>query len=118
MPGTEKPYRVYRGGRVKGEVPLQTRPPDIGDDGPANGKPRRAPRPRRPPSWPRRIGIALLVLFVAVVVWSIVGYLAVRSGVHAANERLDKTAPDVRATLDEQDGLLLNHATNILLLGS
>ena len=25
MPGEEKPYRVYRGGRQKGKVPLQTR---------------------------------------------------------------------------------------------
>ena len=26
MPGEEKPYRVYRGGRQKGKVPLQARP--------------------------------------------------------------------------------------------
>ena len=26
MPREEKPYRVYRGGRQKGKVPLQSRP--------------------------------------------------------------------------------------------
>src|SRR5919198_659085 len=117
MRGTEKPYRVYRGGRVKGKVPLQSRP-EQPDDGRTNGKPRRFQRPRRPPSWRRRIGVALLLLFVVLVVWSIAGYFAVRSGVSAANKRLDASAPDLRNALDEQDGLLLSHSTNILLLGS
>ena len=117
MPGTDKPYRVYRGGRVKGRVPLEFRP-ERRRDGRADGKPRRAPRPRRPPSWRRRIGIALLVVFVFLIVWSIAGYLAVRRGVSAANKRLDKTAPDVRATLDPQSGILISHPSDILLLGS
>src|SRR5918911_5597292 len=99
MPGTEKPYRVYRGGRTKGRVPLQSRPAE--QDGRANGKPRRPPRPRRPPSWSRRIGIALLLVLVLVVVWSVAGYFAVRSGVSAANDRLDKSAPDARGALDQ-----------------
>src|SRR5919199_3536331 len=117
MAGTEKPYRVYRGGRAKGRVPLEFRR-DQPQDGRADGKPRRPPRPRRPPSWRRRVGIALLVVFVLLVVWAVAGYFAVRSGVADANARLDKTAPDVRAALDPQEGLLLSHSTNILLLGS
>ena len=56
----EKPYRVYRGGRVKGRVPLERpqRRPD------RNGRTPREPRVRRPRrrwSWKRRIGVTLLI---------------------------------------------------------
>ena len=112
MSGTEKPYRVYRGGRTRGRVPLQQRP-DAARNGrrPHGARPR---RPARPPSWRRRIGIGLLVLLVLLVAWSVAGYLSVRSGVAAANKRLPRSA---YAALDHQDGLLLSHPTNVLLLG-
>ena len=110
----EKPYRVYRGGRVKGKVPLE-RPekarPDRNGRGPREPKIR---RPRRRWSWKRRIGIGALVLILFVVVWSIAGYLSFRSGVQKANARLD---PAARAALSKQSGLLLSHPTSILLLG-
>jgi len=109
----EKPYRVYRGGRVKGRVPLerpQTRPD-------RNGREPRQPkirRPRRRWSWKRRIGVALLVLLVLIVVWGIAGYLSFRSGVRKANARLD---PSVPAVLTKQDGLMLSNPSTLLLLG-
>jgi polyisoprenyl-teichoic acid--peptidoglycan teichoic acid transferase len=109
----EKPYRVYRGGRVKGRVPLerpQTRPD-------RNGREPRQPKirkPRRRWSWRRRIGVTLLVLLVLIVVWSIAGYLSFRSGVRKANARLDQSVP---AVLTKQDGLLLSHSSTVLLLG-
>src|SRR5919199_1412322 len=116
MARTEKPYRVYRGGRARGNVPLQSRP-DASEDGRANGKPKRPVRPRRPPSWRRRIGFALLALVLLLVGWSVAGYLSVRGGVAAANKRLDRIAPDAPGALDQQNGLLLSHPTDILLLG-
>src|SRR5437667_398758 len=109
----EKPYRVYRGGRVKGRVPLerpQTRPD-------RNGREPRQPkvrRPRRRWSWKRRIGIILLVLLVLIIVWGIAGYLSFRSGVRKANARLD---PSVPAVLAKQSGLLLSNPSTLLLLG-
>src|SRR5438034_8906326 len=109
----EKPYRVYRGGRVKGRVPLerpQTRPD-------RNGREPRQPKTRKPRrrwSWKRRIGLGLLVFLVLIIVWSVVGYLSFRSGVRKANARLD---PKVPAVLTKQDGLLLSHASTVLLLG-
>jgi LCP family protein required for cell wall assembly len=113
MPGTEKPYRVYRGGRARGSVPLQQRRPE--PDG--NGRGGRAPkvrRPRRAPSWRRRIGVLLLLLVLLLVAWGVTSYLSVRSGVASANKRLPAGTD---AALDRQDGLILSHPTQILLLG-
>jgi LCP family protein required for cell wall assembly len=109
----EKPYRVYRGGRVKGRVPLE-RPqarPDRNGRGPRQPKIR---RPRRRWSWPKRIALGLLLLVFLTVAWAIAGYLSFRSGVEKANARLDDSVPPV---LSKQDGLLLSHPTTILLLG-
>jgi len=107
----EKPYRVYRGGRQKGKVPLP------GRDGrepsqPSDGKVRRQ---RKPWTWKRWILVAILVLVVLLVVWTVAGYLSVRSGVSDANGRL---APGTTAALTKQNGLILDSATNILLLGT
>jgi LCP family protein required for cell wall assembly len=112
----EKPYRVYRGGRVKGRVPLerpQTRPER---DGRSPREPR-VRRPRRRWSWKRRIGLSLLLVLVLVVIWSIAGYLSFRSGVATANGRLDKTAPGVRSVLAPQNGAVISNPTTMLLLG-
>jgi polyisoprenyl-teichoic acid--peptidoglycan teichoic acid transferase len=109
----EKPYRVYRGGRVKGKVPLD-RPRARPERDGRSPRPPKIRRPRRRWSWKRRIGIGLIVLFVVAVVWGIAGYLSFRSGVAKANARLDDS---VRPTLTKQDGLLLSNATTILLLG-
>jgi LCP family protein required for cell wall assembly len=116
----EKPYRVYRGGRTKGKVPLQRRAdaprrPSAGPDGDGRGRDPVRRRPRRRWSWKRRIGIGVLVLVLFLIVWGVVGYLSVRGGVKDANARL---SPGAGATLAKQDGLLLSHSSNILLLGT
>jgi LCP family protein required for cell wall assembly len=106
----EKPYRVYKGGRAKGKVPLATRP-SPGRDGAPQPQPARTRRPR----WGRRIGLAVLLLAVLLVVWVVASYLAFRSGVAEANDRLPA---DVEAGLAPQDGLVLTNPTLIVLLGT
>jgi LCP family protein required for cell wall assembly len=119
MPGGEKPYRVYRGGRTKGKVPLQSRPAPVRSsardgDGKRAAKP---PKRRRQTTWTAKnwIGLAVVLLLVALVAWAVGSYLAVGQGVQAANKRLD---PRAKAVLAHQNGLLLSHPTNILLLGT
>ena len=115
MARVEKPYRVYRGGRVKGKVPLERRvEAPRRRNGREPGKPK-IRRPRKPWSWPRRIGVALVLLILLFVIWALVGFLSVRSGVKAANKRLPA---DVRPTLVKDKGSLLGHASDILLLGT
>src|SRR6266571_4638138 len=117
MPEQEKPYRLYRGGRVKGKVPAPPRPKRLGrsgGDGQRYAGPGPAPRSRRR-NWSRWILLGVLVLFVLVVVWGIASYLAFRSGVREANKRLDSST---RALLQHQSGLLLSHPTTVLLLGT
>lgn len=107
----EKPYRVYRGGRQKGKVPLPGR--DGGDRRPPDdGKVR---RPRKAWTWRRWTLLAILVLVVLVVVWGVAGYLSVSSGVSDANKRLP---PGTTSVLTKQNGLILDSPTNILLLGT
>ena len=116
MATEQKPYRVYRGGRVKGRVPLerpQTRPQR---DGRAPREPR-VRRPKRRWSWKRRIGVTLLVVLLVIIIWSIAAYLSFRSGVNKANQRLDTTAPGMERVLSPQDGALISNPTSILLLG-
>jgi LCP family protein required for cell wall assembly len=119
MPGEEKPYRVYRGGRQKGKVPLQTRP----GRGAARARGRdgsdyRGPGPiKQGKKWSRgrRIGIVLGALLLLLVVWAVASYFAFRSGVTAANKRLPAGAAEA---LDHQDSLVLSTPTNILILGT
>lgn len=112
----DKPYRVYRGGRTKGRVPTLPRPergPELDGRGrrPSGvGQPR-----RRRLDWGRRIALGVAVVVLLLVVWGFASYLSVRSGVSAANDRLEDGA---RAVLAPQDGLLVSHATTILLLGT
>ncbi len=125
MAPDEKPYRVYRGGRVKGKVPAPSKPrpgnssPDrrsvrASADGGRPGAKQRVSLPGRP-SWKRMLAIGLLVFLVLSVAWAVTSYLAVRSGVEAANKRL---TPGTRAALAKQNGLLLSHGTTVLLLGT
>jgi hypothetical protein len=109
----EKPYRVYRGGRTKGRVPLE-RPQSRRDRDGRGPRPPKIRQPRRRWSWKKRIGVGLIVLLLLTIVWAVAGFLSFRSGVHKANERL---GPAVPATLTKQNGLLLNKDTTILLLG-
>ena len=80
MPSGEKPYRVYRGGRVKGKVPTLPKP------GRQEGRGRFQLRPKR--RWLRWIPVLLGLLLVFVVVWAIASYFQFRDGVSAANKRL------------------------------
>ncbi|HZR94727.1 MAG TPA: LCP family protein [Gaiellaceae bacterium] len=121
----EKPYRVYKGGRTKGKVPLST---------PTRERPRRSDasgrtvyragdggdrhvvrRRRRGWTWKRWTWVTLLLLLVLLVVWSVAGFLAVRSGVQEANGRLPAGTD---TALAKQNSLLLSSPTNILLLGT
>jgi LCP family protein required for cell wall assembly len=114
----DKPYRVYRGGRAKGRVPLQRRVeqtprrdggrPDRPVAPTAPTKPA-APRRRR---WPRRIGITLVVLLLLVLAWGLASYFALARALDGANQRLGPVA------LDEQSGLLLSDPATTLLLGT
>jgi polyisoprenyl-teichoic acid--peptidoglycan teichoic acid transferase len=123
MAPDEKPYRVYKGGRAKGKVPTAAAARTRTQRGrrPVGGQTRfrgpgrfRLRMPRRPP-WRRLILLTLLALVVLVVVWAVTSYLSFSGGVSDANKRLD---PHARAALAKQDGLLLSHASNILVLGT
>ena len=110
-----KPYRVYRGGRVKGKVPALPRP--------ERGAPREGRRDGYlpPPERKRRLRLrtaillSLLLLAVLLVVWGVTGFLSVRTGVAEANERLDDAT---RAALAPEEGLLVNTPTTIALFGT
>jgi LCP family protein required for cell wall assembly len=124
MPASgEKPYRVYKGGRTKGKVPLKSRERDARQrgrstyrSGDGSGSDRRVVRrPRRGWTWKRWTWVTLLALVVLLAIWSVAGYLAVRSGVSAANKRL---APGTTSVLSKQNALLLSSGTNILLIGT
>ena len=103
MASEEKPYRLYRGGRVKGKVPALE---------PKRTGPRR-PRIQLKPDrrWWKLIPALLALFLILVIVWTLVSYFQFRDGVSAANKRL---SPHVRQALDEQHG----NATDILLLGT
>jgi LCP family protein required for cell wall assembly len=117
MADEPKPYRVYRGGRVKGKVP--TPKPARSAGGGGEKPPRYAgpgpKRPRRRLRWLRWVGLAFVLFLLWLVAWSLASYFSFRSGVSAANARLPK---GVARVLDRQNGMLLTHGTTILVLGS
>ncbi len=120
MPGDQKPYRVYRGGRTKGKVPLQTPPArarsrvragarsaEYAGRGPIRSKTR--------PRWRRRLAIGAVVYVGLVVVWGVTSYLYIHSGITAANKRLPVGTAEA---LSGQGSLLLSSPTDTLILGS
>ena len=119
MAREEKPYRVYRGGRQKGKVPVQSRASRVrsADGGVSSRSEYRGPGggARKPVRWGRRVALGLLVLVVLLVIWSVLGYLSVSKGVSDANKRLD---PNAKAALVHQGGLLISHSTIVLMLGT
>lgn len=122
MAREDKPYRVYRGGRAKGGVPTLTRRPRPAPQRPAeDGRPPeryRGPGPtKRERKWGpgRIIPLAILVLVLLLIGWTVAGFLAVRSGVKKANARLPDSA---KAQLAPQDGLMLSNPSTILVIGS
>lgn len=123
-PSGEKPYKIYRGGRTKGKVPLAGRDKRDGKrkgkqesaraDGGGSGR-QVVRRQRKGWTWRRWVPLTLVGLLLALVLWGVAGYFSVRSGVADANARL----PDgTTAALKHQNGLLLSNASNILLLGT
>jgi len=113
--GKEKPYKVYRGGRVRGPArPLRDRqqPEQARDGRQAEAK---APKQRRPRRWRRTIALTLVFVVVLALVWALLGYLAIRRGVKASNERLSEPA---RAALATPNGSILTNATHTLVLGA
>ena len=122
MPRQDKPYRVYRGGRAKGGVPTLTRRPRGAPAQPAEtrrpAEPYRGPGPiRRERRWgPGRIvAIAIPLLVLLLIGWTVAGYLSVRSGVQKANDRL---TPAAKGQLAPRDGLLATSPSMILVIGS
>jgi LCP family protein required for cell wall assembly len=115
MAREEKPYRVYRGGRAKGKVPTTTRGGRVRTGAGAKSE-YRGPGASGASTrhWGRWIALGLLSLVVLLVLWSVVGWFSVSSGVSDANKRLD---PNAKAALTHQNGLLLSHSTTVLLLG-
>src|SRR4051812_30347390 len=119
----EKPYRVYKGGRAKGKVPLPTKERETERPGrttyrsggsSGDGRPV-IRRQRKGWTWKRWTWVTLLVLVVLLIVWSVAGFLSVRSGVKDANKRLPVGTD---AVLAKQNSLLISSGTNILLLGT
>src|SRR5262245_33454540 len=118
MPREEKPYRVYRGGRQKGKVPLQTRPTRAPARVDRNGTSYPGPGPvkvRRRWTRGRKIGLALALLLLLLVAWGVASYFSLDRGVNEANKRLPAGTIDV---LTHQNSLILSNPTNILILGS
>jgi LCP family protein required for cell wall assembly len=105
----DKPYRRYRGGRVKGRVPL-----DRGKRPAAqSAQTKTEPRGRR--RWGLWIGLTVLGILFLTLLWGLVGYLSFSSGVDEANERLPQRAEN---RLAQNDGSLLSEPTTILVIGT
>jgi len=111
MPEQEKPYRVYRGGRAKGKVPLQRPPADRRTGSGAPARPGKSGQLRLG----RRITIALAAVLLLGVVWLVASYVSVSGGISDANARVPAA---VKRELTSQDGLLTSTPTTILVLGT
>lgn len=112
----EKPYRVYRGGRAKGSVPLRRRIEPPARATPLRTRPVPPAEPdvrrRRRGGWGRRIGVLLFFLALLLVVWGVASYLALSRAVDDANRRLGAVP------VDQERGLLMSEASTTLLLGT
>ena len=104
----DKPYRLYRGGRKKGKVPLgtTTRP---------STQPSRTPGAPRRRRWGLWIGLTLVGLVALTAVWGVLGYRSFSSGVAKANDRLPRAA---KAQLAKRDTSLLSDPTTVLVIGT
>ena len=104
-----KPYRLYRGGRKKGRVPLERarRPPTQPSRTPTSGRRRRR--------WSLWIALALLGFVVLFAAWGALGYRSFSSGVEQANGRLPDAA---EARLAKRGGSILSDPTTILVIGT
>jgi polyisoprenyl-teichoic acid--peptidoglycan teichoic acid transferase len=105
----DKPYRLYRGGRRKGKVPLErtTRPPTQPSHKPVARKRRRR--------WGLWIGLTALGFLLLLAAWGALGYRSFSRGVDKANERLPRAAA---AHLAKQEGSILSEPTTTLVVGT
>src|SRR3954453_12349002 len=121
-PSGEKPYRVYRGGRQKGKVPLPGRDEARrkkqqrgGPQGPQRNVRR---RPQREFSRGRAFMWSLVAVVLVLVLWAVAGYFVVRGGVSDANKRLQSASPGIGAVLKPTGGLMMSTPSNVLLIGT
>ncbi len=139
----DRPYRTYKGGRVRpepehepaaaqavaaperrgaielpsGDAPPPIEPPRLGRLGRfGRGKGDGGWTPSRRAPRGLRFWLKLGIALVALLVglWLVLGLLAVRSSVSQANERLDPRAP---AALAASDGSILAVPTSVLVIG-
>ena len=111
MADGEKPYRLYKGGRAKGRVPLQ-RHSTKSDDAAKRERSEAATGGRH---WGRWIALTLFGVIVLAVVWGALGYLSFARGIADANDRVPAS---VTPQLTKQDGLLVSQPSTILVLGT
>jgi len=105
----DKPYRRYRGGRVKGRVPLDKSRRAAAEPASVQEKPRRRRR------WGLWIALGIVGLLVVSLIWGVLGYLSFASGIDEANQRLPRRA---EGQLAEHDGGLLSDPATILVIGT
>ncbi len=117
MAPKDKPYRVYRGGRVKGPIRAGS-PKSDGKPGKVNGsdsRDYRGPKPARTRRrWVRPVLWTLVGVIVLALVWALLGFLAFRSGIKQANKKLD---PRAERALTPQNGMMITNPSDILVLG-
>jgi polyisoprenyl-teichoic acid--peptidoglycan teichoic acid transferase len=104
----DKPYRRYRGGRVKGRVPLER----AKRAGTAPAQPAGEPSKRR--RWGRWIALTLLGILVLLVAWGVLGYVSFSNGVEKANKRLPARAENRLA----EGGSILSDPAIVLVIGT
>jgi polyisoprenyl-teichoic acid--peptidoglycan teichoic acid transferase len=112
MPTEPKPYRVYKGGRAKGRVPLQRNSKAQPEAGDVQGRGGGFPKDRHFGRW---IALTLGGVLLLGVVWVVASYFSFSSGISDANDRVPKS---VRSQLSKQEGLLTSRPTTILVMGT
>ena len=105
----DKPYRLYRGGRKKGRVPLERPTPA------PSARETKPDAPRRRRRWGRWVAAGLVGVVVLAATWGALGYRSFAKGVDEANSRL---ARDIRGQLAKDSGSPLSEPTTTLVIGT
>jgi LCP family protein required for cell wall assembly len=107
MATEQKPYKVYRGGRKKGRVPLHGKPPPA--------QPTKAPGAPKRRRWWLWLVLALVGLLALTLLWGLLGFRSFSNGVDEANARLPRNA---NAQLAKRDRPILSEPTTLLVIGT